>query len=364
MGLLTVGTPLAWSDAKKHADHVRAHGIQQLLNVWHKLKGRRRDQLLWGDEIEYLVVSFDAASRTVKAASNAYSVLLKLEEQERAAIEQKIPISWSFKPEYGRYMLEGTPAGPYGSTLDHLLDVEPNMVARRKLAAELLPPNEALVSVTNFPLLGVNSPVSFLEPAAAPTPLDGASKSLFIPDEAINPHPRFRTLTANIRERRESKVSINVPIYKDINTPSPFLEPLPPCMEGFCEERKSEVRRESLSYNIYMDCMCFGMGCCCLQVTFQACSVEEARKLYDQLAPLTPIMMALSAGAPIFRGYLADVDCRWNVISASVDDRTKEERGIEVVAIFRLFDRIASLKLNDRFQIPKSRYASISTYLS
>ncbi|KAJ3050439.1 hypothetical protein HDU99_008663, partial [Rhizoclosmatium hyalinum] len=103
--------------------------------------------------------------------------------------------------------------------------------------------------------------------------------------------------------------------------------------------------------HIYMDCMCFGMGCCCLQVTFQACSVEEARRLYDQLAVMTPIMMALSAGAPIFRGFLADVDCRWDVISASVDDRTKEERGVEPLK-------------NSRFNIPKSRYASISTYLS
>ena len=34
--------------------------------------------------------------------------------------------------------------------------------------------------------------------------------------------------------------------------------------------------------------------------------------------------MALSAAAPIFRGYLCDVDCRWDVISAAVDDRTDE----------------------------------------
>ncbi|KAJ3238502.1 hypothetical protein HDU78_003457 [Chytriomyces hyalinus] len=383
MGLLTVGTPLPWDDARKHADHVRAHGIRQFLNIWNNLKHRRRDKLLWGDEIEYVVVAFEGGNgteKTVKATANAYEILLKLEERERLAVQAGEPISWSFKPEYGRYMLEGTPAGPYGSTLDHLLDVEPNMVARRKLAATYLGKNEALVSITNFPLLGVNVPTSFLEPSATPTPLDGASKSLFIPDAAINPHPRFRTLTANIRERRESKVSINVPIFKDVNTPSPFLEPAPTCMDGFCEDRKSAVRRESQSSrtppsttlqpatrqqtptlpdlvpdakpdHIYMDAMCFGMGCCCLQVTFQACSVEEARKLYDHLAPLTPIMMALSAGAPIFRGYLADVDCRWNVISASVDDRTKEERGIEPLE-------------KSRFKIPKSRYASISTYLS
>jgi len=40
--------------------------------------------------------------------------------------------------------------------------------------------------------------------------------------------------------------------------------------------------------------------------------------------------LALSAASPIYRGFLADTDCRWNVIAASVDDRTREERGIDV----------------------------------
>ena len=37
------------------------------------------------------------------------------------------------------------------------------------------------------------------------------SQSLFLPDAIINPHPRFPTLTENIRERRGCKVAINVP---------------------------------------------------------------------------------------------------------------------------------------------------------
>lgn len=42
------------------------------------------------------------------------------------------------------------------------------------------------------------------------------------------------------------------------------------------------------------------------------------------------LQMALSAAAPFYRGYVSDIDCRWGVISASVDDRTREERGLEV----------------------------------
>ena len=51
MGLLALGTPLEWDEAKKYADHVREHGITQFLHIWDKLKGRVGDGLLWGDEV-------------------------------------------------------------------------------------------------------------------------------------------------------------------------------------------------------------------------------------------------------------------------------------------------------------------------
>lgn len=51
MGLLSLGTPLAWSEAKKHADDVRAHGIEQFLAIYHNMKNKQKDQLLWGDEV-------------------------------------------------------------------------------------------------------------------------------------------------------------------------------------------------------------------------------------------------------------------------------------------------------------------------
>lgn len=67
--------------------------------------------------------------------------------------------------------------------------------------------------------------------------------------------------------------------------------------------------------------------------------------------PVFDIQLALTAGTPVLRGHLVDTDVRWNVISASVDDRTDEERGL------------VPLK-HDRFRIPKSRYASVNRYLS
>lgn len=62
-------------------------------------------------------------------------------------------------------------------------------------------------------------------------------------------------------------------------------------------------------------------------MTFQTRSIGEARHLYDHLAVFSPIMLALTAASPFFRGRVADIDARWTVISQSVDDRTKIERG-------------------------------------
>jgi hypothetical protein len=55
----------------------------------------------------------------------------------------------------------------------------------------------------------------------------------------------------------------------------------------------SEARNGAANIDhIYMDAMGFGMGCCCLQVTFQSCNVNEARRMYDAMVPLAPIMVS------------------------------------------------------------------------
>jgi hypothetical protein len=46
-----LGTPLDWPEAKKNANHVRQWGVEQLLAIWNRAKGKERDALLWGDEV-------------------------------------------------------------------------------------------------------------------------------------------------------------------------------------------------------------------------------------------------------------------------------------------------------------------------
>jgi glutamate--cysteine ligase catalytic subunit len=126
-------------------------------------------------------------------------------------------------------------------------------------------------------------------------------------------------------------VALNVPVFRDKNTPWPFNDPTVDYdLHKWPED--DDVRNGAVKEgHVYMDAMAFGMGSCCLQITFQSKNITEGRKLYDQLSPLGPIMLALTAATPIYKGFLVDTDVRWNQISRSVDDRTAEEVG-EVVS--------------------------------
>ncbi|KAL4980786.1 glutamate-cysteine ligase-domain-containing protein [Aspergillus desertorum] len=357
MGLLALGTALEWSEAKKRADQVRKWGIEQLLANWHRAKGKERDALLWGDEVEYLVVALDDAAKKARLSLAQADILKSLARDEALWKEGSCAYSQNkehegeepphFHPEFGRFMLEATPGVPWGIGFKDLLKVESNMRWRREVAKAHMAPNESPITLTTFPRLGTKD--DYIQPYYPPS--GPALRSQFVPDEIANPHIRFPTLAANIRARRGRKVELNVPVFKDKNTPEPFKDPTVNYdLHNWPED--DDVRNGAAKDgHVYMDAMAFGMGSCCLQITFQAKNVPEGRKLYDQLSPLGPILLALTAATPIYKGFLVDTDVRWNQISNAVDDRTKEELG-EV-----------PLK-NDRWRIPKSRYASNSTYIA
>lgn len=78
-------------------------------------------------------------------------------------------------------------------------------------------------------------------------------------------------------------IEISSSVFRDIKTPDPFIEDFSSLGDD------GEAAAAAKPNHVYMDTMGFGMGCCCLQVTFQACNINEARCLYDQLAPVSPI---------------------------------------------------------------------------
>eukprot|EP00172_Hildenbrandia_rubra_P002640 Plantae.Rhodophyta-Hildenbrandia_rubra.ctg3638.p1 GENE.Plantae.Rhodophyta-Hildenbrandia_rubra.ctg3638~~Plantae.Rhodophyta-Hildenbrandia_rubra.ctg3638.p1 ORF type:complete len:732 (-),score=106.62 Plantae.Rhodophyta-Hildenbrandia_rubra.ctg3638:1155-3350(-) len=339
MGLLSLGTPLTWKEAAPYRAAVKRAGIEQFVNIYETAVGRRNEVLKWGDEVEYMLLAFTEDKR-VRLLLRGPEILEELQKEEHAQPQgSSVPVLW--RPEYATWMVEGTPGVPYRCYATDLGLVERNMRLRRREIDRLLGPNECVLTITAFPRTGCGA---FTMPPSLP--MGRLARSLFTSDDAINPHPRFGTLTRNVRARRGRKVDIRVPLFKDINTrlPTPLvsgeqmrlLEAVPDTKEVMARNAQTqkdadtafmsvEEAKTLMIKDIYMDSAAFGMGCCCLQITLQARDIGESRYLYDQLAVMAPLMMALTAATPILHGQLADTDTRWDVISAAMDDRTAEE---------------------------------------
>lgn len=341
---------------------------QQLLEIWNKAKGKERDALLWGDEVEYLVVTYSEDDPKVRLSLRQAEILDALAhspelakesngeapngdsadaEEEPAAKRRRVVTDGAqpsagtepapsvaqtnplpvFHPEFGRFMLEATPGKPWGIGFKELLGVEPDMKLRRKIAKDHMRADEYPITLTTFPRIG--SPGDFTDPYYPPS--GPRLRSQFVPDEIANPHIRFPTLAANIRSRRGRKVQVNVPVFHDKNTVVPWKDPTVNYdLHNWPEDDDVRTGGAAPDDFIHMDAMAFGMGSCCLQITFQAKNIIEGRKLYDQLSPIGPIMLALTAATPVYKGFLANTDVRWNQISRAVDDRTPGEMGEKV----------------------------------
>jgi len=349
MGFLHESEPMTWQQAMEQLRFVREHGLEQFRSVFSQCQHIDGDPFRWGDEVEHGIFRLVAdgpedAGRTVRVALRSPEVLAELQEAEECR-KPGCGDTANWMPEFGRWMIESTPGKPM-SGLEGVLDIESNMRTRRSRLLGALHPGEIAPTVTFMPLFGTPD---FCDP-----PLEAggpAAESLFVSDDVIFPHPRFPTLTRNIRERRGGKVAIRRPLMIDESTRAPS-QVGPDIVPATREEA------DGLDH-VYADAMAFGMGACCLQVTMQASNLPESLRLYDQLAPLTPLFLALTAATPFLRGWICDDDTRWSQIAQSTDDRTPAERGLAPAE-----GGDARLAGSGARRLLKSRYDSIDCYLS
>ncbi|CAF1077577.1 unnamed protein product [Rotaria sordida] len=313
MGLLSEGNPLSWTEIKLALQHIRSYALDELIRTFNKSKDRQKDAFTWGDEVELTLVRFDHDNKYVQLLLKGHQLLPIVCELNDKINDEACRIAWH--PEACDFVVEGVPSQPYGFLPSHFNIVEANMKLRREQIQQILCQQsdcEYILNIAAFPRYGQRQ---CTYPPLEYGPSHSVEKSLCYPDALISPiHPRTKSLSKNTNERRQSKASINIPIFKDCKTLSPFRDEL------FKDD--PDIKDD----NIHLDSTTAGWGCCCLQVTFQCESFEESIYLYDQLLPLCPIMLCLSGACPIWRGYLSDIDCRWNVLSEAADDRTIEER--------------------------------------
>lgn len=396
MGLLTTGgAPMRWGTAENERakTYVLEHGIEQFLNIYCKFKDDANRPFLWGDELEHNLVFVGEDASKVLLSLNAAEVLDRLTH-----LKDHQGVDW--RPEYGSFMVESVPRDPFTLTTSSLESVEDNMKKRYKLLDENAGPGVISTTLVTFPLMGVGN-FSTSSSTESPHSLSLFVPDACINAT----HPRFANLTANIRLRRGRKVCIQVPLFMDkytlertvdkvlnidltpvnkaidctsVSTKKKMggfdAEEVPPSDAAdaklnpmthlytpatdyyYAQYHSDESQKERVKQRytacpcpvpsvthpcIYMDCMAFGMGCDCLQVTMQLANEVEARHVYDLLAVLCPPFLALTSATPFQKGLLSDSDVRWLTIAASVDDRQRDEVP----------------------RIIKSRYDSISLFL-
>lgn len=298
----TKTSPLPWSLAQERLLQIRSQALQQLLSVLALPEPQEGRPFLWGDEIEYIVLesiplSEDAAEDEMAHFWRPCITAAHTVNKLRDAHHQ---LSISCHPEYAMYQIEATPKHPFQGGHNDFLevktglglkDLEDQMKLRRKQIEGFLG-SEKLFLLCSFPRLGTLDSL----PPDLPFKRE-ISQSDSFPDYFINhTFERYPSLTKTIFERRGRKsVGLDLAVLDS-------------------EEK------------IHLDAMGYGMGSSCLQLTMQAASREEAAMLYDQLGAMAPIILALSAATPIQKGHLVNIDSRWPIIEAMVDDRNPEER--------------------------------------
>jgi glutamate--cysteine ligase catalytic subunit len=109
----------------------------------------------------------DQAAGTVRCSLRGAEILDELQKREPPAQQTDKDASGAggchWVPEYGSWMVEATPAGPYSCYAQDLVLVERNMRLRRARLLSALRPNEVAPTVPCFPRLGV---ATFTEPPA------------------------------------------------------------------------------------------------------------------------------------------------------------------------------------------------------
>ncbi|KAJ5345675.1 Glutamate-cysteine ligase catalytic subunit [Penicillium brevicompactum] len=293
MGLPVEGSSIGWSQTEQAAPIIRKWATEQLLCIWNEQRDRNDSIASWGDEVEYCLVDLSPETKRATLVLD-HERIIRQWEKNTASKNDSVTLQW----EWAKYMVEATPAKPYTGKIDDLMAVEQNMKRRRQVINNYLSSNQHTLSLSFFPRAGADGQWT--------TPCAQNKKN-----HSICSLPRYRIVPENVLCRGEGCKKTNLPIFQDSQTPNPFYD--------------ISQSGQKVEGHLGLDDPEIGIGCCSLQVTLQASDQANARWLHDQLIPLAPIMLAMTAAVPIWKGYLVDTDVRWQRFGDLLDDRREEE---------------------------------------
>ena len=220
MVVITGGHVLEWNEIKEKLDSIKLLQLDQLVQMHNASKNILNDPFKWGDDIELSLIKFDHANKKCHLLLKAEKFFdyINAHKKEIALLEQ-----CEFHNEYTSYMIEGIPFQTYDSSFDAFTKMEQNIGVRKELIQSFLGEDEYVISMTSFPLLGCHN---FTWPAFNASNGHGKYESRFFSNKIIMHTDLIRAYTRNKIDRKNALPLIHVPIYKDHNTPVPFVEEL------------------------------------------------------------------------------------------------------------------------------------------
>ncbi|KAJ2725215.1 glutamate--cysteine ligase [Coemansia sp. Benny D115] len=428
------GDMYSWQEILPRMEEIRSQATDQFVAAWKSSRSKKVNDFTWHETVGYVIVKRDDNNRRIMLSPRAPEILSKLgcnlDLASTAAAHPQIPADTNgscsdtylsakdaaaqtcWRPAHARFALRCEPPLLRTFSVSQLAnDVSKCLRERRRLLKSMLEPDEMVLSISQFPLLGVAGKY-ICDQDATNGPL---LRSRLLSENCLNPVPPFTLEIGGIIDRRGIVPYTAVPVYRDTNTPWPFTDQdlsadtldfgilqsatsaagggtnyntdtssavhsagtspgfaaalatngsssadpcvlnadasQPPSYLVTPSPRPMLFEMPSNKNCVLLDSPLYGIGSGgVLRVTLCAADLDEARILYDHLAPICAIMTALTAATPIVKGFLTDRDCYWDVQCSAVDDRSAQERGIVPLT-------------TAKGTLLKSRFGSIDTYL-
>lgn len=181
-------------------------GIMQFVKLFniHKDRQIKKEDLHWGEEIEYHLYSFNDEAKRCQLSCDADDILTEFNSALEELKEEDKP-EFNLMPEFGSWMLEAVPSSPYGAYSDpeHLLSCFDKICNRRASLQKLVEKDRSvsLISMASSPILGTENCVSSNNPdlqvqiehayAVGLEQENTSTKQKFLPEITASPHPRF-----------------------------------------------------------------------------------------------------------------------------------------------------------------------------
>jgi len=165
--------------------------------------------------MEYQIYKNDKSKNEIKLSARGPELINEFNAS--AASQEKEII---LMPEFGSWMVEAVPSKPYNSIIDaaELLSCEEKLHDRRETLDKFFQYHDLqIASLPNVATLGTPNHIDMEDDELQQQidtnindlePLNEFSKSKYVIDKSINPHPRFSGLVKSIREHRGEKVNI------------------------------------------------------------------------------------------------------------------------------------------------------------